>query len=112
MNKEVRFDIYCSYCKHASRAAAEDPCNSCLGNPSNEGSHKPQFFDKEYPMVNYLKPDPNVPCYTVDRLASANWKDHQPNAIELKTYFEKKENDDWWERWDMRPVSNDEEEEE
>ena len=114
MAKEVRYDIYCSYCKNASRAAAEDPCDECLSNPANDGTHKPKLFDKEYPMIQYLTPDPNVANYTVDRFKSMYWKDHSPSVPELKAYFVKEDGEagDWIERWDVHPPIDEPDEEE
>lgn len=42
--KEVRFDLYCSICKHAKLGEQDDPCFECLQHPSNIDSHKPVNF--------------------------------------------------------------------
>ena len=47
-NKEVRFDLYSSKCKHAKVVEWESPCNECLEQPVNEGTQKPvNFKEKE-----------------------------------------------------------------
>ena len=98
--KEVRFDIYCKECEFANASASNDPCDECLGNPSNEGSHVPMNFKKAGSLINFLLPDPNVTCYTRDPLQSAKWSDHLPSDADLKLYFEKDKNGDWWEKED------------
>ena len=60
MTKEVRFDIYCKQCQFANASPSNDPCNDCLGDPSNEGSHVPKYFKKAKSFINFLLPDPNV----------------------------------------------------
>lgn len=95
--KEVRFDIYCKSCEFWSTSASNDPCNDCLGEPSNEGSQIPKYFKKKSRFVNYLMPDPNVLSYTRDHLKSANWVDREPTDAELKKYFEKRDDGDLWE---------------
>ena len=95
--KEVRFDIYCKKCKFANTSASNNPCNECLGHPSNEGSHVPVNFNQAYSLINYLLPDPNVKCYTRDHLQSANWVDREPSDTDLKLYFEKV-GGDWFEK--------------
>ena len=98
MQKEVRFDIYCKECKFQNTSASNDPCNECLGNPSNGDSHVPVLFKKAKSLINYLLPDPNVVCYTRDPLQSANWRDQLPSDADLKQYFKKDEKGDWWEK--------------
>ena len=39
--KEVYFDQYCKTCKHEKVEDVKDPCNECLGEPTNVYSHKP-----------------------------------------------------------------------
>lgn len=39
--KEVYFGIYCGNCRYESRNESEEPCNSCLDEPTNLNSHKP-----------------------------------------------------------------------
>lgn len=96
MTKEVRFDIYCRACEFWSTSASNDPCNECLGEPSNEGSHVPKYFKQAKRFINYLLPDPVVTAYTRDHLRSANWIEREPTEAELKKYFEKR-NDGLWE---------------
>lgn len=98
MEKEVRFDIYCKQCQFANTSPSNDPCNDCLGDPSNEGSHIPKYFKKAKSFINFLLPDPNVVCYTRDHLQSANWLDREPTDAELKQYFKKDEKGDWYEK--------------
>lgn len=98
MTKEVRFDIYCEKCKFASSSPSSDPCNECLGDPCNEGSHVPRLFKKEKSFINYRLPDPDVECYTRDHLKSEMWADHEPTETELNQYFTKKDNGDWYEK--------------
>lgn len=96
MTKEVRFDIYCKECKHYTKSATDDPCNHCLGNPSNEDSHVPVDFKQVKALINYLTPDPNVTNYTRDRMKSKNWVDAEPTDLDLKKYF-KMAGEDWYE---------------
>ena len=98
MEKEVRFDIYCKECKFTNTSASNDPCNECLGKPSNGDSHVPVNFKQAKALINYLLPDPNVTCYTRDRLKSANWVDQEPGDADLKQYFKKDEKGDWYEK--------------
>lgn len=44
-HKEVRFDVYCPQCKHEKESDRNDPCDSCLGEPTNLFSHKPVKFE-------------------------------------------------------------------
>lgn len=39
--KEVYFDQYCKTCKYWELEDTEEPCNECLGEPTNLYSHKP-----------------------------------------------------------------------
>lgn len=96
MPKEVRYDIYCKRCVHANKSASNEPCDSCLGKPDNDGTQTPVNFKKAKALINYLLPDPNVVCYTRDHLKSANWIDREPTDAELKQYFTVKEGD-WYE---------------
>ena len=43
--KEVFFWEYCKTCKHYSTPETDDPCNECLGEPANENSHKPVYWE-------------------------------------------------------------------
>ena len=45
--KEVRFDLYCSKCKHWKKSEGEDPCADCLNEPKNTDSHKPVYFEED-----------------------------------------------------------------
>ena len=98
MQKEVRFDIYCKSCQFYHASASNDPCNECLGKPDNGDSHVPVLFKKAGALINFLLPDPVVTCYTRDPLQSANWREHLPSDADLKQYFKKDENGDWWEK--------------
>lgn len=42
--KEARFDIYCPKCIHKDLPETEDPCESCLLEPTNLHSEKPVCF--------------------------------------------------------------------
>lgn len=97
MDKEVRFDIYCKKCEFWTASASTDPCNSCLGDPCNEGSNVPKHFKQIKRLINYLMPDPNIKCYTRDHLKSANWIDREPTDSELKKYFETRDDGNLWE---------------
>ena len=97
MIKEVRFDIYCKKCENWTKSASNDPCNECLGTPSNDDTHKPAFFKQAKALINFLLPDPNAVCYTRDRLQSKNWVDTEPSDADLKQYFKQDEKGDWWE---------------
>lgn len=46
-DKEVYFHEYCPKCKWRDLDDAEDPCDICLENPSNEWSHKPVYFEEK-----------------------------------------------------------------
>ena len=100
MTKEVRYDIYCKYCEHFAMSASSDPCNECLGEPSNGDSHVPVLFHKVKPLVNFLNEDPNVVGYTRDQAKSKNWKGIEPPTDnELRLYFEIREtNGDYYEK--------------
>ena len=45
--KIVEFDKYCEKCKFFNTPDSMDPCDTCLGNPVNENSHKPVNFKEE-----------------------------------------------------------------
>lgn len=45
--KEVYFDKYCMTCKNKDVKEYEDPCNDCLSNPVNVGSHKPVNWEEK-----------------------------------------------------------------
>ena len=100
MDKEVRFDVYCKSCEHYSKSATDDPCNHCLGNPSNEDSKVPVDFKKAKYFINYLTPEPSAPTYTRERNKSVNWIYSLPTQVELQKYFTKDDNGDYWERKD------------
>ena len=89
--KEVRFDLFCRYCKHQTLLGSEDPCDECLNSPSNEDSMRPVNFKKEKPIINFLLPDGF--SYTPD-INKSNW-DHWPTDVELKSDFDMKDGDLW-----------------
>lgn len=41
----VDFFRYCNLCKHVECMSYEEPCNTCLENPVNQGSRKPVKFE-------------------------------------------------------------------
>jgi hypothetical protein len=45
--KEVYFHEYCKKCKHEEVEDKKDPCNECLGEPTNLYSHKPIRFEEK-----------------------------------------------------------------
>lgn len=53
--KEVYFDMYCQLCKHERLRGDIDPCNDCLGYPSNEDSHVPIRWDPKDEYKDYFK---------------------------------------------------------
>ena len=108
--KEVRFDIYCKSCEHWTTSASNDPCNDCLGQPSNGDSHVPVYYKKAGPVINYIIPasiqvisrnfesngtdTPEIVYdYTRDRLKTEKWADHEPTKDELHKLFEIKGED-------------------
>ena len=46
-DKEVYFDQYCKTCKHLAKDDLEEPCNECLDEPVNLGSHKPVKYEED-----------------------------------------------------------------
>ena len=46
IDKEVYFNEWCPKCKYFKAPDGEDPCNTCLNNPSNYHSHKPVKFEE------------------------------------------------------------------
>ena len=50
--KEVYFGEYCHLCKFYDYPEKDDPCDLCLGNPSNEDSHKPLYFEEAEGVKN------------------------------------------------------------
>lgn len=46
-SKIVRYDRYCKLCKHWEKNQADEPCNTCLNNPTNEHSRKPVKYEKK-----------------------------------------------------------------
>ena len=93
-NKEVRFDIFCKYCKHRSKTSKDEPCTDCLGVPARETAHHPEYFDQGRPMVYFFQPDDKD--YTLDLRKAHNW-DEMPTESELKKYFELS-NGNWYEK--------------
>lgn len=49
---EVRFDKYCSNCKHSSVSGTEEPCSSCIGRPVMFGTDKPKNYEER---INYRR---------------------------------------------------------
>lgn len=47
--KEVHFHEYCKSCKHKNIKNTEEPCDKCLGEPTNLNSHKPVKYEKKEP---------------------------------------------------------------
>lgn len=47
IDREVRFDIWCDKCKHKDTPESEDPCDECLGYPSNTQSEKPVKWEEK-----------------------------------------------------------------
>lgn len=45
--KEVYFDVYCPLCKNKETPEDVDPCNDCLGQGSNENTHKPVRYKRD-----------------------------------------------------------------
>jgi hypothetical protein len=45
--KEVYFDKYCKTCKNRNIKDYEEPCNTCLDNPSNTDSHRPLNYERK-----------------------------------------------------------------
>ena len=50
--KEVYFHQYCVDCKHRYKHEEEEPCDECLENPYNFGSHKPVKFEERTAKKN------------------------------------------------------------
>lgn len=44
--KEVDYYTYCTKCVHKDKRDIEDPCNDCLGEPMNQHSRKPLYFEE------------------------------------------------------------------
>lgn len=44
--KEVLYFNYCSKCKYRTLPENEEPCETCLSEPSNLDSHKPIKFER------------------------------------------------------------------
>ena len=45
--KEVYFSQWCGSCKFAKTPENEEPCDCCLGEPGNEDSHKPVYWEEK-----------------------------------------------------------------
>lgn len=45
--KEVDFAKYCKICKSKDVPETDDPCNECLAEPMNQGSHKPTRWEEK-----------------------------------------------------------------
>lgn len=94
MDKEARFDIYCDSCKHKDVPGFEEPCNECLYTTEVGDSHRPYHHMKDSFYINYLEPDGK--SYTRDY---QKWRKHaKPTDEELKLYFEKRDDGDYYER--------------
>ena len=96
--KEVRFDIYCRFCKHTECPGFVEPCDECLESMYTEDRHVPVKFEKAQAIVNYRLPDPNVDAFTRDFRKTEKWFWHRPTDEELKKYFEKHDDGDWYEK--------------
>ena len=92
--REARFDIYCNSCKYRDLPGFEDPCDECLNTPGVEDTRRPFHHKKDGSYINYLEPDGKT--YTRDYLHS-RFK-HKPTDEELKLYFEKQSDGDWYEK--------------
>lgn len=44
--KMVYFDQYCKTCKHEKLDEKSDPCDACLSEPINAGSHVPVNYEE------------------------------------------------------------------
>lgn len=95
MLKEARYDIYCDSCKHRELPGFEDPCNDCLNTPDVEDSHRPFYHEKDGSVsyINYLEPDGIT--YTRDYRKSHFH--HKATTEELKLYFSKRDDGEWYE---------------
>lgn len=45
LEREVRFDKYCSTCRYKDTAEHMDPCNECLDYAFNINTDKPRKYD-------------------------------------------------------------------
>ena len=45
--KEVDFRKYCKLCKYRDVDDVKDPCNDCLGEPTNLNSCKPVYYEED-----------------------------------------------------------------
>lgn len=68
--KEVRFDIYCTSCKHALLDDTEEPCAECLDNATNLYSSRPvkwergkMTVDQAYDILNNYTKGERVSIY-------------------------------------------------
>lgn len=46
VKKIVDFGSYCPHCQYWETNDTDEPCNSCLNEPSNTASHKPVKYEK------------------------------------------------------------------
>lgn len=44
-DKEAYYYKYCKTCKNKNLPEDDDPCNECLSEPMNQGSHKPTRWE-------------------------------------------------------------------
>lgn len=120
--KEVRYDIYCKSCEYYPRSASNDPCNECLGTPSNGDSHVPVNYKKIARIINYIIPasiqvihkEAEIPDimydYTRDRLKTERWSDKPPTDEELHKFFEVSEDGNYYEVLYLEKKENNEDE--
>lgn len=45
--KIVEFDKWCPSCKFSNRTSTKEPCDTCLGVPARENSHKPECWQEK-----------------------------------------------------------------
>ena len=43
----VRYDVWCSKCKHEKVNDINEPCNECLDYPTNTNSKQPMRFEQK-----------------------------------------------------------------
>lgn len=45
--KEVYFHEYCKTCEHKKVKETDEPCNTCINEPTNLNSHRPVKYEKK-----------------------------------------------------------------
>lgn len=45
--REVRFDLYCPFCKYTDLPPHHDPCNECLVAGMNEETDRPVLWEEK-----------------------------------------------------------------